>query len=173
MKAFVIGFLFIGIACTFLNADIPARAYDGHRNFMGSSDARGAEKLSANYTLPCDAQEAYALEAGLTPVVLQLTPSVKRVGRIFNTGTTLVYYRVANWGLPPDWTTVKGGVSAGSGVDIDLSGAQQLWTWSAAVQTPAPSYIGCFAVNAPVFVATLTATPTYTVTPTASPTPTN
>lgn len=144
-------------------ADVPSRIIDGNRVYNGT-------ELEAGFQLPCDSAEGVTLNAAVTPGVLQLVPSLKRSGRIYNNGTTYVFYRISQWGLPPNWATVNERIAPGSGVTLDLSGIQQVWVWNAAVQTPAPSYSGCYAANAPAYVPTVTPTITPTVTPTATPT---
>jgi len=163
-------FPFVLIAAVSVFADVPERVVDSQRGYFDG------ERVQAIRDLPCDSTEGGTLAAGLTPVVLQMVPSVKRSLTIYNAGTTFVFYRASNWGLPSDWATVHGKVSAGSFRDLDLSNTNQLWTWSAVVQTPAPAYMGCYAVNAPGYIPTvtptITPTSTSTATPTATPTPT-
>ncbi len=134
----------------------------------GTRMLNSQEKVNFTYKAPCEVPEDFALNPGLTPVAVQLTPSINRVGRIENEGTTYIYYRISQWGLPSNWATVRGRVAAGSSKDIDLSGVQQLWTWSAAVQTPVPSLLTCASANAPAYVPTFT--PTISITSTATPT---
>lgn len=152
------------VASVTVYAKVSDRVIDGKRSY------HEGEMVGATYPLPCDSTEGATLNAGITPVALQLTPSINRKGTIYNSGTTFVFYRVSQWGLPPNWATVHGKIAPASFRDIDLSGAQQLWTWSAAVQTPAPSYMGCYSADARAYVPTVTPTITQTFTPTFTPT---
>ena len=130
------------------------------------------ELVNLMYPMPCEVTEGSALSANTTPVAVQFVASINRKGTIYNPGAVALYYVKSQWGLPPDWATVHSGVPAAGSADIDLSGVQQLWAWSAAVVTPAASYRGCFSINAPAYVPTLTATPTWTPTMTPTWTPT-
>lgn len=162
MKYLLTFFLLVAVGSVI--ADVPDRVSDGKRGY------HNGEQVSAQYALPCDSTESAALNAGKTPAALQLTPSINRQGTIYNSGTTFVFYRVSQWGLPGNWETVYERIAPGSARDIDLSGIQQVWVWNSAVQTPAPSYMGRYASNAPAYVPTITKTITQTYTPTFTPT---
>lgn len=172
MRNYLLISLAVLLAVGSVFADVPDRAADGKRTYNGT------QSLGVYYPIPCDSTEGALLSANLTPAVVQLVPSLMRKGTLTNSGAQVLRYRLSNWGLPADWATVYASVPAASSKDIDLSGHQQLWAWSAAAQTPAPSYSGCFAVNARPYIPTvtptitLTSSPTPTATPTASPTAT-
>ena len=142
------------------------RRADGSRYVAG-------DRVSAVYDLPCDETLGELLGANLTPVALQLSPSVKSKGTIYNSGTTTVYYRTAQWGLPANWSTVKLAVAPGAEKDIDLSGIRQLWSWSAAAQTPIPVIMVCYQARALAVVSTPSVTRTFTVSPTYTVSPSN
>ena len=179
MRKFMLG---LALLPALVFADV-ARVVNGERSYHNGENVKGT------YALPCDYTEGAALSANTTPVVVQFVASLTRKGTLYNGGAQVLRYRTSQWGLPYDWETVYAAVPAASSKDIDLSGVQQLWAWSAAAQTPVPSYIGCYATNAAAFVPTLTATRTITptitqtftpsvtptitetVTPTATPTP--
>ena len=167
MKPIYLLILALAIGTGSVMADVTDRTSDGKRGY------HGGQSIGVTHPLPCDSVEGTLLSANLTPVVVQLVPSILRKGTLQNSGAQILRYRTSQWGLPSDWATIYGSVAAASSKEIDLSGVRQLWAWSAAAQTPAPSYSGCFAVNAEPYIPTVTPTITPTNTPVVTPTPTN